>query len=73
MKNIAEGERLLATTSEMNDLARTYQKDAHTLEINVQNSSWWMCSKPCVIIFSIAGAVLAILILIIYFSAGSSN
>ena len=57
----------------MNDLARTYQKDAHTLEINVQNSNWWMCSKPCVIIFSIAGGVLFILFLIIYFGGGSSD
>ena len=68
LKNIESGERLLATTQEMNALAQTYQKDAHTLEINVTKSQWWMCSKSCILFFAGGGCLLVVLILIIVFA-----
>ncbi len=33
MNNLAEGERLLKSTQEMNQLAQAFQKDAHEMEI----------------------------------------
>ena len=68
LKNIEQGEKLLATTDEMNRLSNAFQKDAHTLELNVKSSQWWMCSKGCITIFAIGGAALLVLILICVFA-----
>lgn len=66
-ENMAETQKLLESSQEINLLAKDFQKNAHTLEIEVKKQSWWMCSKPCLITFGVAGAVLFIIYLLIKF------
>ena len=64
MSNLAEGERLLKSTQEMNQLAHAFQKDAHEMEIIQKNNNWWMCSKGCILTFAGAAGALFLLYLI---------
>lgn len=63
LNNLAEGERLLKTTQQMNELAQEFQKDAHKMETIMQNQSWWMCSKKCILM--IGGAILGLFLVIL--------
>jgi hypothetical protein len=62
---MAETEKLLQNSQEINLLAQDFQKNAHTLEVEVKNQSWWMCSKPCIITFSAIGVTLVLIWLLI--------
>lgn len=64
-ENMAETEALLRSSQEINLLAKDFQKNAHTLEVTVKNTSWWCCSKPCIIMFVSIGIVLVLLYLLI--------
>ena len=66
-KNMEDTQKLLVSSQEMNMLAKDYQKNANTLELETKKSNWWLCSKQCLMIFGGAAVVIAVFILIIYF------
>ena len=48
-KNREDTEKLLASTEEINMLAKDFQKNAHEMEVIQKRNSFWLCSKPCVL------------------------
>lgn len=64
MSNLADGERLLASTQQMTELASEFQKDALTMEQVQKSNSWWLCSKQCIAVFVGIPAALFLIILI---------
>ena len=63
INNLAEGERLLKTTQEMNNLAEEFKKQSYQMEQVQKSNSWWLCSKGCIAVF--VGAPLALFLLIL--------
>eukprot|EP00826_Nyctotherus_ovalis_P019629 TRINITY_DN16079_c0_g1_i2.p1 TRINITY_DN16079_c0_g1~~TRINITY_DN16079_c0_g1_i2.p1 ORF type:complete len:233 (-),score=69.64 TRINITY_DN16079_c0_g1_i2:159-857(-) len=45
--------------------ARLFEKVTHDLEKTAERSNFWMCSRKCILIFAISGAVIAAAITII--------
>ena len=62
---MAETEKLLASSQNINMLAKDFQKNAHDLETEVKKASWWYCSKGCVLTFGGIGLLVVILIVIL--------
>ena len=44
-KNMEDTQKLLASSQEMNMLAKDYQKNSSILEMEVKKSNFWLCSK----------------------------
>ena len=63
--NLDETEKLLANSQDINMIAKDFQKNAHTLEQEQKKGSWWYCSRPCVILFSVLGVLLVVLFIVL--------
>lgn len=64
-QNMSETEALLKSSQEINLIAKDFQKNAHTLEVEVKKTSWWCCSKWCIVTFASLGLLLVIIIIIL--------
>ena len=67
-KNLHETDQLLDKTDNIKDMAKQFEKNADEMEKIQRRNNWWLCSKPCLIIFGSIGLVVLILFLILYFS-----
>ena len=64
-RNTEDAQHLLDSSSEIKDQAKLFEKQSLDMKDTVKKTGWWMCSKPCVIIFGSIGAVIILTILLI--------
>eukprot|EP00347_Sterkiella_histriomuscorum_P006810 403351344 len=65
-KNVQETESLLLKSQQINLHARDFEKKALALEKEAKKNHFWACSKKCVIIFAILGAILLLIGVLLY-------
>ena len=64
-KNMEDTEALLQTSSNINELAKDFEKNADEMLTIQKDNSFWACSCKCILMFVGIGVVIALLILII--------